>query len=137
MRVKNPIYSFTQHSDSSANEIKTSKSLTASSTSHRYNTSSSQAPQDSHIVTNSSIQSDSISETKTESIQTESKQTYSSESQTTEMQTKTATTKTTTDVGNALGQSCEITSDRPLNSNIPVSVAQIDFNGFHRPTGKK
>ena len=66
----------------------------------------------------------------TESIQTESKQTYSSESQTTEMQTKTLTKKTTTDVGNALGQSCEITSDRPLNSNISVSVAQVYFSGF-------
>ena len=132
-------YSFTQHSDSSTNEIKTSKSLSqTASSSHRYN-SSSQAPQDSHIVTNTSIQSDSISESKTESIQTESKQTYSyqSESQTTEM-------TPTTDVGNTLGRIMidQINQNEVLDHNLKT-VDKIESNLFLnemrqiQETGKK
>ena len=132
-------YSFTQHSDSSANEIKTSKSLSqTASSSHRYN-SSSQAPQDSHIVTSTSIQSDSISESKTESIQTESKQTYSyqSESQTTEM-------TPTTDVGNTLGRIMidQINQNEVLDHNLKT-VDKIESNLFLnemrqiQETGKK
>ena len=132
-------YSFTQHSDSSTNEIKTSKSLSqTASSSHRYN-SSSQAPQHSHIVTNTSIQSDSISESKTESIQTESKQTYSyqSESQTTEM-------TPTTDVGNTLGRIMidQINQNEVLDHNLKT-VDKIESNLFLnemrqiQETGKK
>ena len=132
-------YSFTQHSDSSTNEIKTSKSLSqTASSSHRYN-SSSQAPQDSHIVTSTSIQSDSISESKTESIQTESKQTYSyqSESQTTEM-------TPTTDVGNTLGRIMidQINQNEVLDHNLKT-VDKIESNLFLnemrqiQETGKK
>ena len=132
-------YSFTQHSDSSTNEIKTSKSLSqTASSSLRYN-SSSQAPQDSHIVTSTSIQSDSISDSKTESIQTESKQTYSyqSESQTTEM-------TPTTDVGNTLGRIMidQINQNEVLDHNLKT-VDKIESNLFLnemrqiQETGKK
>ena len=136
-------YSFTQHSDSSTNEIKTSKSVShTASSSHRYN-SSSQAPQDSQIVTNTSIQSEtnSIPESKTESIQTESKQTYSYQSESTNQTTEMTPT---TDVGNTLGRIMidQINQNEVLDHNLKT-VDKIESNLFLnemrqiQETGKK
>ena len=138
-------YSFTQHSDnSSTNEIKTSKSLSHTGTitttaSNRYN-SSSQAPTDSHIVTNSSIQSDTNSNSESQSIRTESKQTYSPS-----YQSETPTTETpTTDVGNTLGRIMidQINQNEVLDHNLKT-VDKIESNLFLtemrqiQETGKK
>ena len=138
-------YSFTQHSDnSSTNEIKTSKSLSHTGTitttaSNRYN-SSSQAPPESnsHIITNSSIQSDTNSES--QSVQTESRQTYSPS-----YQSETPTTETpTTDVGNTLGRIMidQINQNEVLDHNLKT-VDKIESNLFLtemrqiQETGKK